>query len=83
LRIAKTCTVRDWNPGGGEFFRACPDWHRGPTSLPYNGYQHFLGRRSGWSVLLTTRVCECIAALPKPPVCANLSISWGDLYLLI
>jgi len=45
------------NPGGGEFFRNCPDRPWGPPSLMYNGYWVFPGgkEQSG---------CD---AAPSPP----------------
>jgi len=36
-------TVRGSNPGGGEFFRTCPDRPWGPPSLLYSGYRVFSG----------------------------------------
>ena len=45
--------VRGSNSGGGEIFRTCPDRLWGPPSLLYNGYQVFLGVKSGRGVTLT------------------------------
>ena len=42
-RLATGWTVRGWNSGGGEIFRACPHRTWGPPSLLYNMYRVFPG----------------------------------------
>jgi hypothetical protein len=42
-RLATGWTVREANPGGGEFFRTCPDRPWGPLSFLYKGYRVFTG----------------------------------------
>ena len=43
--MATGWTIRGLNAGGGEIFRTCPDRPWGPSSLLYNGYRVFPGRK--------------------------------------
>jgi hypothetical protein len=87
-RLAIGWTVRGLNSGGGEIFRARPDMPWGPTSLLYNGYRFFPGRKEAgawpWPPSPSSvEVKERVEAIPLLPLWAFVDCYGGEIYLYL
>jgi len=68
--------------------RCHPDWPRGPPSLLYNSYRSFPPGKAAtawcWSpTSFQMPGCKWVTAIPPPPLCAYMGMSWGDLCLYV